>query len=80
MLGPNITGDLQGIRGDGGLGGSGAFSLTSWHAYRYDGYSSSGGGKDSGYFPFSAQKSSSIYSPGGHVYPLSLALNFIIKC
>ena len=29
---------------------------------------------------FSASKSNSIYTDSGKVYPLSLALNFIIKC
>lgn len=41
----------------------------------------SGGGSQSGIeVDFDANKSNSTYTNSGKVYPLSLALNFIIKC
>lgn len=54
--------------------GEGAFSSST------DNYSS-GGGNQRAYaaFYFNAHKSNAIYTDNGKVYPLSLALNFIIK-
>jgi hypothetical protein len=56
--------------------GSGALTSTLQWA---TGYAPSGSGSGMRTLSFDASKSNSIYTDSGKVYPLSLALNFIIK-
>jgi hypothetical protein len=76
MLGPNITGGLNGIFYNGSEAGDGAFAPGTFGATYVNGNS---GNYRSANIGFMASRYNSIYKDSGHVYPLSLALNFIIK-
>ena len=70
---PNITGGFYADTYTTGYG-SGAFSSQT------NNYSNEAGSNRAyAYFSFDAHKSNAIYTDNGKVYPLSLALNFIIK-
>lgn len=66
----NLTSDVVGII-NGGV--HGAFT------YSRNGESRSEVGITGG-FIFNAHNSNAVYTDNGHVYPKSIALNFIIKC
>lgn len=70
---PNITGGFYADTYTTGYG-SGAFSSST------NNYSNEAGSNRAyAYFSFAAHKSNAIYTDNGKVYPMSLALNFIIK-
>ena len=77
---PNITGTYNRIRHDLFIGTSnGAFSLTSVSGNASNvGQGSQQNTVDN--FSFNANSSNSVYTDNGAVHPLSLALNYIIKC
>ena len=71
MLGPNITGLISSIVGNVG----GAFYMGDNIIYKIGANDEYGCANKN----FDASRSNSIYTDSGKVYPLSLALNFIIK-
>ena len=75
MLGPNINGTVKRIAFPLENSGSGALST-----YDYVGLNIGGtGGMGTLGIELNAHNSNSVYTDSGKVYPLSLALNFIIK-
>ncbi|SFJ73880.1 hypothetical protein SAMN04487865_1001100 [Succinivibrio dextrinosolvens] len=74
MLGPNITGLISGLYSL--VAQSGAFYQT---GHRLSNVGLQNGAANLFEDGFSAHNSNSIYTDSGKVYPLSLALNFIIK-
>lgn len=81
-LGTYISEQLPNIKGSSSFH---AWSVTGgYQAFSVDGagtYTQGTGEQDPGYylFNFNAHNSNSVYTDNGKVYPLSLALNFIIK-
>ena len=75
MLGPNINGTVKRIAFPIENSVSGALST-----YDYVGFNVGGtGGMGTYGIELNAHNSNSVYTDSGHVYSLSLALNFIIK-
>ena len=73
---PNVTGEVASVRGSQNATGSGALSVTSAGTYSLEGAT---GVSSFWKIGVNASQSSSVYTTNGSVYPLSLALNFIIK-
>lgn len=75
---PNISGDITGLRDTVDVGNNGKTS-GAFVGYSTGGGNGAGAGANSPYANFSASRSNSIYTDNGHVYPASIALNYIIK-
>ena len=75
---PNVTGFFEPDRGGpwGASSASGAFSMV-YSNHNLGQYSSETGQTK---FDFNAHNSNSAYTDNGHIYPLSLCLNYIVKC
>ena len=78
MLGPNILGNngINYVAGAGFRSGSGALTSKNSQNYATSGLID----RKSFELTLNAHNSNSIYTDSGKVYPLSFALNFIIKC
>ena len=75
MLGPNITGSIKNFAMH--ITSSGAF----YAGANYSAWNPTGTtDNEAVYIYFDASRSDSTYTTNGNVYPLSLTLNYIIKC
>ena len=78
MLGPNIQGSINPIQSGAYNSNPNPAGAFSWTPLSNVGFGESGSYRR-GTIGFNAHNSDTKYTDDGHVYPLSLALNFIIK-
>ncbi len=76
-FGPNVTGNTSPYISTGTDNSGALYTITGGQYFSYYGGSTIA---NKASINFDASCSNSVYTDSGKIYPLSLALNFIIKC